>query len=63
MIYIRGTGDILTSREANIWMKERVVIKKDDLKKIRSLARRLGFLKELKALNIEVNEITASRDE
>lgn len=44
-------------------MKERVVIKKDDLKKIRSLARRLGFLKELKALNIEVNEITASRDE
>jgi len=61
MIYINNTEDIFREEDARKWMRAHVVVKRSDLKKIAALAKKLGFYKELKALNVEMQELKSTR--
>ncbi len=57
MIYIPETDHIFTKAEAAKWTRARVIVKKTDLERIKRLAKKHGFAKELVALGIEVHPI------
>ena len=65
-IYIRNTGypeGIVTEQDAAEWMKVHVVVSRDDLARIKALAERLGFYEELKALDVQVHDLTPGTDD
>lgn len=65
MIYIQNTGaidGILTKKDATKWIKAHVIIKRSDIARIRALAKSLGFLKELEALDIQIKPLAAGKD-
>lgn len=61
MIYIENTENIFFEKDANKFIKNHVVISKKDLKRIKSLAKKHGFLEALKALDIKVFPLTPTR--
>ena len=57
MIYIPNTDHIFAPKDAKKWLKAHVLVKRADLKKIAALAKKKGFYKELKALNVLMQEL------